>query len=184
MDESTAKTRPPKPASESGAAPAAGARGLQPLTALRAEMDRLFDDFLSGFPTMPFAGRGFETDPWRRLRGTFGEAMPTVDVAERDQEYRIVAELPGMAESDVDVSVAEGVLHLKGEKKQEREEKDENYYVSERRFGSFQRSFRLPADVDAEKIEAGFKNGVLTVVLPKTAEAAQKRRKIEVKGAA
>lgn len=184
MDDTTAKNGSPEEQTGNRTEPATTRRALQPLTALRAEMDRLFDDFLSGFPATPFTGRGFEIDPWRRLRSTFGETMPTVDVTERDREYRIVAELPGMDENDVDVSVADGVLHLKGEKKQESEEKDENHYVSERRFGSFQRSFRLPADVDAEKIEAGFKNGVLTVVLPKSAETAGKRRKINVRGAA
>jgi len=88
-----------------------------------------------------------------------------------------------MSESDIEVTVAKGMLTLKGEKKEEREEKEKNYYFSERRFGSFQRSFHLPDGVNPDKIEARFDKGVLTVTLPKTAEAAKRQRKIAVKAA-
>jgi HSP20 family protein len=86
-----------------------------------------------------------------------------------------------MEEKDIDVKFADGVLTIKGEKKEEREEKKKDYYLSERRFGSFQRSFRVPEGVDADKIDASFKNGVLTVMLPKSAEAQKREKKIAIK---
>jgi HSP20 family protein len=154
-----------------------------PIATLRDEMDRLFDDFFSGFPLMPFRRRRLDVDPWRRFQGMFEATFPTVEVKERDKDYCITAELPGMDEKDIDVSLANGVLTLQGEKKQERTEGEEkgSYYVSERRYGSFQRSFRLPEDADPERIDAHFKNGVLEIVIPKSAEAQGKRKKISVK---
>jgi HSP20 family protein len=113
------------------------------------------------------------------FEGTF----PAADVVEGEREYRITAELPGMSEKDLEISLGGDVLTVKGEKKEEREEQGGNRYVAERRFGSFQRSFRLPEDADPDRIEAGFKNGVLTVTLPKRPEAQAQRRKIEVKPA-
>jgi HSP20 family protein len=108
-------------------------------------------------------------------------SFPVVDLAETEKEYRITAELPGLAEKDVELTLANGVLTLKGEKRDAREEDEKDYHVSERRYGSFQRSFRLPEDVDVERIEAGCKDGVLTVTLPKTAQAQAGKRRIEVK---
>jgi HSP20 family protein len=104
-----------------------------------------------------------------------------VDVAERENEYEITAELPGMEEKDIEVNVSDDLLTIKGEKREEKEEKKKDYYVSERRYGSFQRSFSLPDGIDANKIEAKFINGVLTVILPKTPEAQKKQKKIEIK---
>jgi HSP20 family protein len=95
----------------------------------------------------------------------------------------ITAELPGIDQKNVEVNVANGAITIKGEKKEETEEKKKDYYVSERRYGSFERYFGLPDGVDADKIEATFKNGVLKVTLPKTAEAQQAAKKIEVKAA-
>ena len=86
-----------------------------------------------------------------------------------------------MEEKDVELKVANGVMSIKGEKKQEKEEKKKDYYLAERRYGAFQRSFSLPDGVDADKIEAGFKKGVLTITLPKKPEAIKPERKIEVK---
>ena len=157
--------------------------GRHPLAALRDEVDRLFDDFFAGFSVAPFRRRRLETDPWRRFQGMFEGTFPAADVVEGEREYRITAELPGMGEKDLEISLAGDVLTVKGEKKEEREEQGGNRYVAERRFGSFQRSFRLPEDADPGKIEAGFKNGVLTVTLPKRPEAQAQRRKIEVKPA-
>jgi HSP20 family protein len=152
----------------------------RPLEALRKEVDRLFEDF---------SGDDFWRRPFRSLAGiesklakTFA-AAPAVDVAESEKAYEITAELPGMDEKDVEVNVANGRLTIKGEKKDEKEEKKQDYYVSERRYGSFERSFGLPDAVDAGKIEAAFKNGVLKVTLPKTAEAQKPAKKIEVKAA-
>jgi HSP20 family protein len=104
-----------------------------------------------------------------------------VDIAEKEKEYEVMAELPGMDENNIDVKFADGMLTIKGEKKEEKEEKKKDYYLSERRYGSFQRSFQVPDGVDAEKIEASFKNGVLTVKLPKTAEAVKQEKKIAIK---
>ena len=154
--------------------------GRHPLMALRDEMDRLFDDFLGNFSLTPFRRRP-EPDPWRRFQRMFETSIPAVDVAENDQEYRITAELPGMDEKDIEIALSGDMLTVRGEKKQDREEKKENYVVSERRYGSFERSFPLPQDADPERIEAHFKSGVLTLTLPKKPEAQAKRRKIEVK---
>ena len=90
-----------------------------------------------------------------------------MDIAEHETAYEITAELPGMDESNIDVKFSDGTLTIKGEKKDEREEKQKDYHLSERRYGSFQRSFGVPDGVDADNIEAHFKNGVLTVTLPK-----------------
>src|SRR5688572_9108482 len=153
---------PVKKGEEAEKTPAARAEGgWHPLVTLRDEIDRLFDDFFSSGRRVPFGRRGFDLDPWRRVQTTLGMTFPTVDIAEDDKAYKITAELPGMTEKDIEVTLAGGALMLKGEKKEEREEKEKDYYLSERRYGSFQRSFRLPEDADAEKIEASCKNGVL-----------------------
>jgi len=122
----------------------------------------------------------FGMEPFGRRELTWGRP-PIVDVAERENEYEITAELPGMEEKDIELTVSDDVLKIKGERKEEKEEKNKDYHISERRYGSYQRSFRLPEGVDDSKIEAKFKNGLLTVTLPKTAEAQKKSKKIEVK---
>jgi len=106
--------------------------------------------------------------------------VPAVDIAEKDKEYEITAELPGMDEKNIDVKFADGLLTIKGEKKEEKEEKKKDFYLSERRYGSFQRSFQVPVSVDADKIEAKFANGVLTVRLPKSPEAQKNEKKITI----
>ncbi len=156
-----------------GQPPAPRSESWHPFHALRREIDRLFDDF-------PFGRPSVDLDPfWRRELGFI--ATPAVDIAEKDDAYEITAELPGMAEKDVDVSHSGGRLVIKGEKKAESEEKKKDYYLSERRYGSFQRSFAIPDGVDAARIEAHFKNGLLTVTLPKTPEARQATTTIPVK---
>ena len=109
--------------------------------------------------------------------------MPAVNVVESAKAYEITAELPGMDEKNIEVKVTDGTLTIKGEKLEEKEEKETDYYLSERRFGSFERSFDVPESVDLSKIEATFKKGVLTVALPKKAEAQKPEKKIEVKAA-
>ena len=94
----------------------------------------------------------------------------------------MTAELPGLDEKKVGVKVANGVLTIKGEKHEDKEEKNKDFHMRERRFGSFERALRIPESVDTDKIEASFKKGVLTVTLPKTAEAQKPVKKIEVKG--
>jgi HSP20 family protein len=157
--------------------PPAQREGMRhPFLALRGEVNRLFDDFVDGGWRHPF-GR----DPWPRLERTFGMIFPVVDAAESEKEYRITAELPGMTDKDVEVALANGVLTLKGEKKEEKEEKEKDYYMSERCYGSFHRSFPLPEDVDAERVEAKLKDGVLTVLLPRTGQAQANRKTIAIK---
>jgi HSP20 family protein len=153
-------------------------RGMVPdaWQSFRGEMDRLFDRF--GFPSFR---RMFDVEPFGRYESSFGVALPAVDVTEDEKAYRITAELPGMTEKDIDVSVSGDMLVLKGEKRQEREEKEKNRYLSERSYGAFQRTFALPEGVERDKIGAEFAKGVLTLTLPKTTEAQKQRKKIEIK---
>jgi len=130
---------------------------------IRKEMDQLWDSFLEG-------------RPMRRA----GEWLPSIDVSETKSDLVIKAELPGMDSKDIDISLSNGFLTIKGEKNQEKEEKDENYYLIERSYGSFTRSVRLPREVQSDKITASFKNGVLRVTLPKSEEAKKKEIKIKV----
>jgi HSP20 family protein len=154
----------------------------QPFDSLRREVDRLFDDFGGGFWRSPFRSPLFDVAPVRRSEATYA-AMPAVDVSETEKAYEITAELPGMDEKNVEVKVANGILTIKGEKQEEKEEKKKDYYRRERSFGSFERSFQVPEEVDADKIEASFKKGVLSVMLPKSAEAQKAEKKITVKAA-
>jgi HSP20 family protein len=142
----------------------------------RGEMDRLFDRF--GFPSLR---RMFDIEPSWRSASSFGFAAPAIDMSEDERAYRISAELPGINAKDIDVSVSGDTLVLKGEKRQEKEEKDKNYHFSERTYGSFQRSFQLPSSVDRDKVAADFSKGVLTITLPKTAEAQKPVKKIAVR---
>jgi HSP20 family protein len=157
--------------------------GLDMWQSFRQEMARALEDFWRGRPSFPSLARAFEAEPfWARpLIPT--ALTPAVDFAEDDKAFRITAELPGMTDKDIDISLSGDMLTIKGEKREEKEEKAENYYVSERRFGSFQRSFTLPDGVDRDKVEAVCDKGVLTLTLPKTAEAVKQQKKIEVKAA-
>lgn len=145
----------------------------EPFERFRREMDRLFDDFTGGL-----LGRSlFDPMPFRRTEGPF-RRMPAVDVAETDKAYEITADLPGLEEKNIEVKLANDVLSIKGEKQEEKEEKEKDYYRCERSFGSFERSFQVPDHVEEDKIEAG----VLSVTLPKSAAAQKQAKKIEVKG--
>lgn len=156
--------------------PAVGA--WAPFEALRQEVDQLFDRFSPRW-RLPISRAPFALElPWLREMGAIA---PAVDVAEKEKEYEITAELPGLDEKNIEVKVADGMLTIKGEKKEEKEERKKDYYLSERRYGSFVRSFQLPEGVDASKVEASFAKGVLTVKLPKTAEALKSEKTIEVK---
>jgi HSP20 family protein len=148
----------------------------------RNELDRLFDRFDGGF-RLPSIHRMFDLEPFWRSEASFGINALAVDVTEDDKAYKVTAELPGLDEKNIEVLLAGNQLVLKGEKRQEKEEKDKDYYLSERSFGSFQRSFRLPDGVDQDKTAATFAKGVLTVTIPKTAEAQKQQKKIEVKAA-
>lgn len=150
-------------------------------------------------PTPMFAGVAREFDEMQnRLRRFFNEGfpgdtlpmteplgwLPVVEIVEKDDELLLTAELPGMAKEDVEVVFEDDVLMIRGEKKDEKREKEEKegfrYHLWERSYGSFQRAFTLPRTIDATRILADFKDGVLTVHLPKTAQAQAKGRKIEI----
>jgi HSP20 family protein len=148
----------------------------RPFESLRREIDHLFEDFDRGFWRSP-ARSLLEIEPfWPR-----GVTAPAVDIVEREKDFLVTAELPGMAESDLDLKVVNDMLTIKGEKKEEKEEKRKDYHLSERRYGAFERTFRLPDGVDGDKIEANFTKGVLIITLPKKPEAIQPERKIAVK---
>lgn len=151
-------------------------RVARSLETWRNEMEHFFDEALKREP--------FEQSLFDRLssgRMKLSGSIPKIDIAEKDGEYEISAELPGMDENDVEVTCLNGGLLIKGEKKEESEEKKKGYFLAERRYGSFERYFTIPDGVDANKIAADFKKGVLTVTLPKTAEAKSQQRKIPVK---
>ncbi len=143
-----------------------------PFGSFQREMNKLADDLFGGFNLLPRAPLE------RRLATTF---TPRVDVSETDKEIKVSAELPGMDEKDIDVSLARDTLTIKGEKKEEKEEKGEDYYRMERSYGSFTRSVPLSAEVDTDKVQATFKKGVLEITLPKTPEAIQETKKVPVK---
>jgi HSP20 family protein len=143
-----------------------------PMVALKRDIDRVFEAFWSDMQ-LPFAG----------FEGVFGRALPSTDVEETDKAIEVSMELPGLEEKDVEVTLTGGELVVRGEKKAETEKKKKGYHLSERTFGSFYRAIPLPSGIDESKVEAKFKKGVLTVTLPKTAEALRNVRKIEVKAA-
>lgn len=155
-----------------------GERG--PFESLRHEIDRLIDDFDRGVWRLPFRRSMFGVEPFWRREISWA-TTPAVDIIEKDTGYEITAELPGMDEGNIEVKLSNEMLTIRGEKKEEREEKKKDYFLSERRYGSFERSFHVPEGVDSDKIEATFKKGVLTVILPKTPEAQKKEKKIAVK---
>jgi len=161
---------------------AAALRPWRPFENLRREIDQLFDDFGGGVWRSPFGRSLFDVQPFWQRESTW-TAVPAVDIAETEKAYEIAAELPGMDEKNIEVKFADGVLTIKGEKREEKEEKKKDYYLSERSFGSFQRAFQVPDGVDTDKIEASFQKGVLTVTLPKSAEAQKAAKKIDVKAA-
>lgn len=164
------------PVHTEGKSPASA--GRSPFEAFCREIDRLF----ATFPGFAGPRRAFDLDlSWPR--DAAWPVMPAVDVAEKDSAYEISAELPGMDEKDIEVKVSNGTLTIRGEKKEEKEEHDRDFYLSERRYGSFARSFEVPTGVDAGGIEARFAKGVLTVTLPKSSEARQNEKKIQVKAA-
>ena len=150
-----------------------------PFDMLRREIDRVFDDVRSGSFRWPFRRPGMDLEvAWPRPEGW--QMAPAMDLVEKDGAFEITAELPGLEEKNVEVKVANNMLTIRGEKREEKEEKDKQYYLSERRYGAFQRSFRIPVGVDVDRIAASFARGVLTVTLPKGAEAQQGEKKIDI----
>jgi HSP20 family protein len=137
------------------------------------------DSFLSLFPETKGIDRFFSGFWPSDFFADEKEWIPAFDVTENEKEYVINGELPGIESKDLDISLLDGILTIKGEKKQEKEEKEENYHRVERRYGSFSRSFRVPENVRTDELDAGYKDGVLKLTLPKKEETTAK--KIEVK---
>jgi HSP20 family protein len=153
-----------------------GSGEWHPLLGLRKQIDRLFEDYDRAPGFFPLGKGLFDNEPfWTR------PGVPAVDVVEQDGAFLISAELPGLDEQDVEIKLNGRQLTIRGEKKDEREEKKKGYHLSERRYGSFERRFTLPESADAEAIEAKFAKGVLTLKVPKKPEAQAAERKIEVK---
>jgi len=149
-------------------------RYQDPFQSFRTEMDRLFDSFLGGMPSLTSLRQGFPSTQ---------VITPTLDVKENEKEIVVKADLPGMDEKDINLTVHNGVLSLRGEKKSEHTDERDNYHVMERSYGSFQRSIRLPDTIDEDKAEARFDKGVLTITLPKRPESVSAQKKIQIKGA-
>ena len=137
---------------------------------LHREMNRLFDEVFRGFDVAPFGLDRVFNRAW---------SWPNIEVSETDKEMKVIAELPGLEEKDVEVKLSDGMLAIKGEKKTETE--DEDRVFSERCYGRFER--RIPVeDIEEDKVSASFRNGVLTVTLPKLAEAQRQAKRIPING--
>jgi HSP20 family protein len=184
VKKTTEKAEKPKaqPKAKEAETPAPVPEIWRPLADLRDEIDRAFDRTLRGWPR--FGGWLSDWSPFREMDTIFGKQLfgkfPPTDIDESDKDYTVSVELPGLDAEDVDLAVTDDMLTIKGEKKSEREEEEKGYHLTERSYGSFERSFRLPEAVDAGKIDATFDKGVLKIVLPKRPEALKKARKITV----
>ena len=140
-----------------------------PFALLCQDMDTMFDDFFRGFDVEPL---------WTHSLGKFS---PRVDITESEKEIRVAAELPGIDEKDIDLSVTKDTLTIKGEKKEEKEDNGKDYYRMERAYGSFNRTIPLPVEVETDKISARYKKGILKINIPKTAKAIESKKKIVIK---
>lgn len=144
-----------------------------PVVQLQREMDRLFTDFFRGFPSFPhLQGFGIGSDSWLR---------PTMDVAAGEKEYTLSVELPGVERDDIHLELVNDTLRISGEKKQEKEEKEKDFYRMERSYGSFQRVLSLPDDADRDGIMAAFDKGVMKITIPRKPRADSSGRKIDIK---
>jgi len=152
-------------------------RELAPWRPIR-ELDRVFDEMERTFEEI--FGRPFYPVTWRRSPQVRAWSPP-LEVYEKEDEYVVKAELPGMKKDEIEISLVGDALTIKGERKAEEEIKHEDYYLCERCYGSFERSVTLPAEVDAAKVEAKYENGILEVRLPKVPEAKPKKLEIKVK---
>ena len=151
----------------------AASRPRDVFSAMRGEMDRMFERFEHGFPRFPHL-----------FRADHASVMaPELDVRESATAITVEAELPGVEEKDISVTLSNGILSIKGEKKQDKEEKTENCYLAERSYGAFERSLQLPDSVDETKVDAKFDKGVLKITATKKPEAVKAQRKIEIKTA-
>ena len=144
-------------------------KGNDVFSNLHRQIDRVFDEFTHG-DRWPFASTGAGN----------GKLTPRMNVSETDKEIEVTAELPGVEEKNIDVNLVGDMLTIKAEKKSEEETTEADYHLVERSYGKFERSMRLPCEVEAKKVDAKFKNGVLTVKLPKSPEVKAKTQKIQV----
>lgn len=160
---------------ESNRTPAAY-REPDPFMTLHREVNRLFDDMWRGFD-MPAFGR---VPSWSANTSGWSAGWPNMEVSETDKDIRVSAEVPGLEEKDVEVLLDCDVLTVRGEKKSETEDKERQF--SERFYGKFERRIALGTDVDEDKVDASFKNGILTVILPKTEQAQSKTKRIAING--
>jgi HSP20 family protein len=151
-------------------------RYADPFSQIRQEIDRVFESAFSGFG-FPSTGFGRELTPMAQRDWL----KPTLDVGASDKEYTISVELPGVDEKEIQLELSNNTLKIKGEKKQEKEEKEKNYYRMERSYGSFQRVLSLPEDADQEKINATYKNGIMEIAIPRKASQKTETKKIEIK---
>ena len=158
----------------------AGSRS--PIDSLRHEIDRLFDDFRPFGWRLPSHRSLFDLDLPTLSREEWLIA-PAMDLVEREGQFEITAELPGIDEKDIEIQLSNRLLTIKAEKKEEKQEERKDYHLSERRYGSLQRSFEIPELVNADQISATFAKGVLTVRMPKSPEAQKSEKKIQVKAA-
>jgi HSP20 family protein len=156
-------------------APARREAFYEPFLSFRREIDRMLDDFHRSFED--FLNGGLS----RPIGAGWAPMTPAIDVDETDKEVIVTAELPGVSEKDLEVSLAGDVLTIKGEKKAEREQKNGGAYYMERRFGSFARSIRLPFEASDQTVDARFENGVLTVHVPKPDDYRRSVRRIQIK---
>ncbi len=179
------KSKAPKEKAVSGSAGRQPApRYLEhPFFTLRDRIDQLFDDVFSDLPTMSPRSWDFEWPSLPRLSAAMCELapVPRTDISETDKDYVIRAELPSMSEKDIEVTVSDNTLTIKGEKRTERKEKDADYHVRECSYGAVRRSFRLPDSVNQDKAKAEFDSGVLTLTLPKVKKAAPKKIAVNLK---
>lgn len=144
---------------------------------LKSDLERLLDDFTPGFWNHPLAALHLPPEAPEFL-------APAIDIIETQAASELTAEMPGIPATDIEVKLNNGRLTIRGEKSEAREEHDDyQHYVSERRYGSFRRSFDLPDGVDRDRVEARFENGILTVVMPKLESARQSERKIDITAA-
>ena len=148
---------------------------VHPLMKFHRDMNKMFSEAFRGFEMAPF---GLHQPLFPRLANDM--LKPTLDLGASEKEYNITVEIPGVDEKDVKLEIVNDTLTIRGEKKQEKEEKEKNYYRVERSYGSFQRMLSLPEDADQDGVKATFKNGILTITLPRKALPESTVKKIEV----
>jgi HSP20 family protein len=163
-----ARTTPKSTAPASGGLHAFDDNIWEPLARFRSEFDRMFDDF---------PGRTLPAGITRRIQSFSG---PALEFKDKDSEYELIAEVPGMKAEDIELKVTEGVLRLSGDRKEEKEGKENGFLFSERHYGHFERAIQLPAGVDESKITAKAHDGLLSIHLPKSKESIERERKIPI----